>query len=285
VGPAHQKPHPSRLAPGCGCIEHSFRLHSRDSGKPRNLRPKQEPRGQVGDGRLISSFIKKAFEVLGLEVHRRRPDDSRWASEVLRRAAPPIGTCVDVGVGTGTPELYEAFPDAYHVLIEPLDVFEPSLRAILSRYRGEAVRAAVGARSGTLPINLDVDTPLKSSFLRRTPLTQSAGPSEQRQVPVTTLDELLGSRSLERPYGIKIDTEGFELEVLAGARSALSRTAFVIAEVSYGPRFEGGYTFSDLTRLMVKRGFYLHEILQVVGRPVLYVDALFLRTPSASPTS
>ncbi len=38
------------------------------------------------------------------------------------------GTLVDVGVATGTPELYEAFPKAYFLLVEALKAFEGDLK-------------------------------------------------------------------------------------------------------------------------------------------------------------
>lgn len=43
-------------------------------------------------------------------------------------------TVIDVGVATGTPPLYEAFPDAYFVLFEPTAEFEPNLHQITQKY-------------------------------------------------------------------------------------------------------------------------------------------------------
>ena len=40
-------------------------------------------------------------------------------------------TVIDVGAGEGTFEIYETFPDAYHLLIEPLEEHTASL----SRFR------------------------------------------------------------------------------------------------------------------------------------------------------
>ena len=52
--------------------------------------------------------------------------------EHLKRAAFHPRTVVDVGVAWGTPGLYDAFPEAYYWLFEPVADFEPALEAILS---------------------------------------------------------------------------------------------------------------------------------------------------------
>jgi hypothetical protein len=95
-----------------------------------------------------------------------------------------------------------------------------------------------------------------------------------------TLDELARERALPAPFALKIDTEGFELEVLRGARRFLEDTLLVVAEVSVARRFEGGYTFAQFIAEMDQRGFRLATFLDLVGlrRPeLLYVDAVFVR--------
>lgn len=57
-------------------------------------------------------------------------------------------TVIDVGVASGTEELYSAFPEATLLLIEALKQFEPNLISILQRYRGSYLIAAAGARTG-----------------------------------------------------------------------------------------------------------------------------------------
>ncbi len=197
----------------------------------------------------------------------------------LRRLNLRPATVVDVGVGPGTPYLYEAFPEAFHLLLEPLTEFEPRLRQILQRLRGDYELTAVGARRARRVMHVDPQRTVRSSLLDRTVATASDAGTVPREVPVTTLDAVLEVRALEPPFGLKIDTEGYELEVIRGATRFLRQTAFVVAEVSVARRFRGSYSFAEFVAAMDRHGFRMAHVVDMVGlrRPeLLYVDAVFV---------
>ena len=198
-----------------------------------------------------------------------------WHPAALEKLEFRPLTIVDVGVADGTPQLYEAFPDAFYVLIEPLKEYEPHLQRILLECEGQYFLAAAGARDERAIINVEPNRPWKSSFYERTDLTSTGDLVEKREVPVTTLDTLMKKHSFQSPFGLKIDAEGFEYEVIEGAPNFLRETEFVIAEVSVAKRFEKSHSFSDFTELMNRNGFFLWDILNVEGKR--YVDAVFRR--------
>jgi hypothetical protein len=88
--------------------------------------------------------------------------------------------------------------------------------------------------------------------------------------------------NLQPPFGLKIDTEGFELEVIEGAPKFLRKTQFVIAEVSISKRFVEGYSFSEFTEVMIRNGFFLWDLMTVRKR---FVDAVFRPSFNYWPTS
>ena len=122
-----------------------------------------------------------------------------------------------------------------------------------------------------------------SSFLARTDLTSTGKQVEKREVGVKTLDTLMEEYGLEPPFGLKIDTEGFEDQVIRGATNFLRRTEFVIAEVSVAERFVDSYTFAEFTELMDENDFFLWDVLGVSGvrlKPPLLsntLDVAFVR--------
>jgi hypothetical protein len=68
-----------------------------------------------------------------------------WTLGEVNKARFSPRTVVDVGAGRGTPQLYEAFPEAYHFLVEPLTEYESDLSKALKPYRGECIFAATDA--------------------------------------------------------------------------------------------------------------------------------------------
>src|SRR5215472_996180 len=79
------------------------------------------------------------------EPHGWPDSHAFWTPAYIRRLGFRPATMVDVGVGPGTPDIYEAFPDAFLVLIEPVAEQFAAARRILKRRRGTLVEAALGA--------------------------------------------------------------------------------------------------------------------------------------------
>jgi FkbM family methyltransferase len=188
-------------------------------------------------------------------------------------------TVIDVGCGYGTDELYKAFPLAYLMLVDPLAEYEPYIESILRAREGRYEIVALGEQSGDLTLKVDLDRPVLSSALSRTPLTRRDGHRfEQRQVPVKTLDELVAEHNLLPPFGVKIDTEGFELSVVKGAAKTLGKSAFVIIEASVQERFHGSYELLELLNTMASHGFKVSNILEAPTDGdglVRFMDLLF----------
>ncbi|MEY2876371.1 MAG: hypothetical protein RLZZ373_3742, partial [Pseudomonadota bacterium] len=190
-------------------------------------------------------------------------------------------TVIDIGVANGTPWLYDAFPRAKFVLIDPHPA--AALGSLGDQLNADIYPHAVGAQAGQLILHKDIDVPSSSSCLPVSDWleeTRGARASTDVTVQVCTLDHTLGSR-YRAPYLLKIDTEGFEMEVLKGAERTLEATGAVIAECSVAPRFTGSYEAAELIGYLADRGFRLYDLLNVrtIGRtgPINYLDAVFVR--------
>jgi FkbM family methyltransferase len=202
------------------------------------------------------------------------------------------GTVVDIGVATGTPWLYEPFRDAQLVLIDPNPAFAGDLARLRAEHGAHLYPHAVGAERGDIVLHIDTVAPSSSSLLNVSSLitdrwAQAGVPHgfTEVRVPMLTLDETLAAAQYRDPFLIKIDTEGYERNVILGATETLRRTEVVVAEVSIVRRFEGSYEFSELIALMDARGFRVYDLLDVTtfgrGGPINYVDFAFVRRDSA----
>lgn len=137
-----------------------------------------------------------ARKMLALVVRWTPPGvRSGWDRSNLGRHGFSPATMIDVGAARGTPPLLEAFPNAYHVLIEPLSEYSPELERVLERYHGEYVQTAVGGEEGKATMFIDTAMEM-SSVLKPNRPRPSTG---EREVPVKTLDRLMEEREWERP--------------------------------------------------------------------------------------
>lgn len=214
----------------------------------------------------MKQYIKKLIiDLFGYEI-RKKPETEElrgFQPAHLAKLCQPK-TVIDVGVGYGTYPLYEAFPHARFILVEPLMDYESVIGEISKRYDCKVYYKAVGKAEGVLEFTVDTHDLEKSSFQDRTALTTTGHALERRRVDVTTLDAILRDNpGMETPILLKLDTEGHELDVLHGATELLRRAETVIAEVSLARRFENSYEFEDLLAFMKQHGYRMFDILTV----------------------
>jgi FkbM family methyltransferase len=193
-----------------------------------------------------------------------------WDSKVGHINVPSV---IDVGVAEGTPELYNTFNRANLLLIDPLLESKGKAKKILGNRSFIFEGAAVGSSPSTMKINVN-------SKLRESSLLNRASPSkivEERTIEVNTLDNIVNKhkKKFPGPYLLKIDTEGFEFEVLKGATTTLRECKYVIAETSVVKRFEESYIFEDIIMFMYKNNFRVESILSS-GGGFRIVDILFV---------
>jgi FkbM family methyltransferase len=228
--------------------------------------------------RIITRSAKRVFKSIGLEL-RRIPSSSDTATpeeptrSSLRGALRQMSklgfqprTVIDVGVAFDTRELYEEFPEAALLLIEPLAEFEPFLKRICSRYKAQYVLAAAGESSGTVSLNVHADQLDCSSLFREAEGTQVDG--APREVPMVTIDDACKARALNGPYLLKVDVQGAELRVLSGAVRTLQQCEAVILEVTLFGTMIGGPQLADIVIYMQERGFVVYDLWGMLYRPL-----------------
>ncbi len=80
---------------------------------------------------------------------------------------------------------------------------------------------------------------------------------EEEEVEIFRLDDIIKNNGLPQPDTIKIDVQGFELEVLKGGVNTLKNTSYVILELSFDKFYEGQYSTSELFKMMEDLGFIM----------------------------
>lgn len=185
----------------------------------------------------------------------------------------------DVGVASGTFELYENFPESEFLLVEPLKEFEPDLKKILKQYRGSYILSAAAAEAGESAFFRDENRLDGSSIISESEVDERA--AEKMTVQTVRLDDVAREKSLEGPFLVKVDVQGTELDVLDGAQEVLKQTEVVSLEVSLF-KFGGNIPeICEVTNYMKERGFVAYDIVPGWNRPrdnaLGQVDILFAR--------
>jgi FkbM family methyltransferase len=99
-----------------------------------------------------------------------------------------------------------------------------------------------------------------------------------------TLDDVVEEREWPSPDFIKLDTQGYEIEILKGGSKAMHSAEVVLMEVSFLEIYKGAPLFIDVIKHMSDWGFQVYDICDLMRRPLdkaLYqADMLFVRSSS-----
>ena len=119
------------------------------------------------------------------------------------------------------------------------------------------------------------------------PLTRElldAAPSaryvQKERVDLKTLDDAALEYVRGRRTYLKVDTQGYEGEVLTGASELLRLCLCVELEVSFEELYAGQPLFREIWRMMEERGFALWDLesgLRGADNKLLQADAVFVR--------
>jgi FkbM family methyltransferase len=179
-----------------------------------------------------------------------------------------VGLCLDVGANRG--DYARALLDrtsATVIAFEPHPATFLALAALEDGYAGRltAVNKGVAQANGNLDLLFGENSQL-ASFSQEVLAIDYVGQCNVNRCPVevTTIDSFLAAQDQhfadKEITLLKIDTEGFEYEVLAGARETIARRhpQFVQIEFNHHQLFRG-HTLYEISRLLP--GYAMHQIV------------------------
>lgn len=224
----------------------------------------------------LKSIAHQFLRSVGYEVSRYDPEANPMRRLVRMLTAHHIDLVFDVGANTGqfALALRRHGYAGQIVSIEPLTAAWEQLasNSATDPHWDVIPRTAVGESEGEATINISGNSQ-SSSILGMLDQHASAAP-ESRYIateltPVRTLDSIAAPYLAGQPgIFLKIDTQGFEDRVLAGATDVLARCHGVQLELSLTPLYTGQRLYQDLLDELQHSGFRLWDLAPVFSDPV-----------------
>lgn len=234
---------------------------------------------------MFSQILKKLLKQCGYTIYRNSDLPFGWnLQQDINRISPDlkIKTIFDVGANKGqtTLKYRQMFNEADIYSFEPVkasfDQFQQNTKLLSQIF---CFNLALGANNGQEEILVQGTS--GSNSINNKSITGSL-----ETVEIITLDNFILEReqTISQIDLLKIDTEGFELQVLEGAKSTLQdgKILYIFIEVTFRPEDTQHTQFIDIYHFLQKYNFNLIALYDCYpywggGNAIDYSNALFKR--------
>lgn len=210
----------------------------------------------------------------------------------LTRFMPPDTELVVIDVGANEGQtirrVLQEFARATIYSFEPSpETFKRLASNVADDERVRVFQLACGSKSGTVDFHITnnhwCSSVLPPSELGKRLYGDWYKTEAVVKVPMITLDEWASQSSITRVDVLKVDAQGYDLEVLKGARRMLASGVKAInCECQFAPEYVGCASFSQIDLFLAQNGFALHQLHEVQERgdeeQTTFGDGLWLRT-------
>ncbi len=180
-----------------------------------------------------------------------------------------FATVLDAGANKGQFSLAAlcSRPGCRVIAFEPLSA--PAARyerLFAGRENISLQRLALGSEPGTVDIHVsgrdDSSSllPISGVQTETFPGTAEVG---REVVQVMPLDQAVDVAALAKPVLLKIDVQGFELELLKGAENSLNHVSDIYCELSFLPFYEGQPLAPEVIAWLAARGFEMTGVYHI----------------------
>jgi FkbM family methyltransferase len=230
-------------------------------------------------------LLSERREARAMGLTRRQLNSAKaWHLELLPSLSILAnGLALDVGahIGLWTQDFLKVVPSARVIAVEP----QADLRAVAeARFAGDdrvtVLGCALADREGRRTFHLTGAAVNGSLYEPHPEMSDLYGGGWRLESTVAVETRTVDAITDGRPVSLlKIDVQGAEHEVLAGATETLKRTSAVMLEVGFVSQYEGDVTFPALHEWMAEHDFRLTGISEPARSPagaMLCSDACYV---------
>jgi len=178
------------------------------------------------------------------------------------------GIILDVGGADGVTAVMfsNAFKNASVHVFEPLEDNIPQLKKnIQTHSRIKLFQMALGSENKQTKINITHRVTsssllnINTSELKDDYMSSQLAPEREQTIEVNTIDNLVATS--QKVLVLKMDVQGYELEVLKGAKNTLKNTCLVMAEFQNHKLYDGAPMYHDLDKFLLENNFTLMQFI------------------------
>lgn len=230
--------------------------------------------------KVIKKIVNKmGYDITAKEVVKIQPvstlDKMESAMHRLKTIGVNPNAIIDVGAAAGnwTKLAQKFWPNAKFHLIEPLQEQNKYLIPLKEKFPDSVFihQGVAGDQLGKIEFTVSADLDGSGVYAK--------GEGEVREINVITIDSIFSEKKIRNL--IKLDTHGYEIPILEGAKQILETTDALIIEVYGFYVSPTGPLFHELSDYLLKKGFRLFDIVDVMRRKhdlaFWQADAVYLR--------
>ena len=202
-----------------------------------------------------------------------------WNINYLRTLPKP-STIIDIGSADDFQVLHDAHPDAYSIFIDPNKKYEEIYKKYLLKKKGEYHICGLSNKTYSDNYYFYPEKPYLSSLIKRNDVGNLL--CEESEIKIHKLDEIIDTKSIKKNILLKIDAEGSEVNILNGSPKILELCNILICECSLDDTFPGGYTFTEINKILLNFNFKIKDIIRVPRKeynsfPAEVLDIVFVK--------
>lgn len=237
---------------------------------------------------ILRKLVRRAFRGVGFDLIRYDSVNHPVARRIKLISHHGINLIFDVGANVGQygEHVRESGYRGRIVSFEPVvSSYQALVQVASADPLWETSNVALGDFDGQSEINIAGNT-FSSSLLDMLPAHEKSAPESayirKETIMVRKIDSIIDNyrREHDRIY-LKIDTQGFEKNVIEGAGKSLTNIVGVQMEVSLVPLYKDETLLADMINFMNTKGFTLMSIepgFSDAGTgQLLQVDCLFFQ--------
>lgn len=190
---------------------------------------------------------------------------------------------IDVGANVGQFSLFADNNNIKQIIVfEPISECQKKIKKIFQNNKNVKIfKYALGSKNETKLMHLTNKLDSSSFYKPTNYLNKKLNiySNHSRKIKILRADKILNKTYNLKNLLLKIDTQGFELEILKGFGNKISIVSAIYCECSYIKMYEGQPIYKDIIKYLKKKNFYLAKKYNqsFIEKKLFQADFLFLR--------